>query len=206
MQMDEMPFFILSQAGADEPFCALVSGINWRAPVVLEEFLRALAGLVDEGLLAWRLKAKDKKDWSPRMDQPGFYGELLAYVEQRVRYTEVLTDDRDDGADYLFSITPQGAEKMEELHADADARGRAVMEAIRDFNRRTGRLPSQLAELWPEYAEVGEPPFGGCGGWWYKPAADGTAFRFGYFTICGHHQFYDALSDEFRPLVPPATS
>jgi hypothetical protein len=204
--MDEMTFLILSQAGADEPFHMLVSGIASHLPPVLEEFLRALAGLVDDGLLTYRITAKEKKDWSAKGGISGLYGELVAYVEQRVRFTERLHEERDeDAADYLFSITLAGSEKVDELYADAAARGMGIINAIRDFKQRRGSLPSNLSELLPDYPEVGIAPFDGCGSWWYRPAENQLAFRFGYITMCGHHQFYDELRDDWSPHLPPVT-
>jgi hypothetical protein len=145
--MDEISFMILARAGTDDPLPEFVCGVDYRQAIVLDELLRTLSRLVDEGLLTCRLDGRENKDWASQESRTGIQGELVAYVKRRIQMDEWMKADMSKYPQYVFSLTPTGAELLDRFFVERLKAGAS----LKPFGVSVG----SMADIQPSCASCG---------------------------------------------------
>lgn len=188
MTEKELKFEILDDAVSSEEFFVLVSTIDFTNKEELDNFLKLISELVNNGFL--------RCDLGEKRDVEVSYADLCSYASRRLQAKESLNEYPCMCNEYLFTTTDKGRTWLKEQIENTKKIATKIVNAIERYKQEKNLYPKTLGELSPDFLPETLPPIEGCGKWKYLPSNDFTTYilKFGGDPQAHLMHLYDSAS------------
>lgn len=182
-------FEILDDAVSSEEFFVLVSTIDFTNKKELDNFLKVISNLVNNGFL--------QCDLGEKLNIVISYANLCFYVSKRLQAKESLDEHPSICKEYVFTTTDKGRAWLKEQIETTKKIAIEILNAIELYKQEKNFYPKSLGELSPDYLAKILPPIEGCGDWEYLPSNDFTKYilKFGGDPQAHLMHLYDSTSN-----------